>query len=130
MEGEDTRKRERKGVVVVSVCYAGLYIGGAGSCYFVGGVSDCPNGFCHEKMLEIVVVENVRIEVVLLFMMSFICCLFSGVLVAQVPGRYVVGSHIFQKVKTPPRRGEGEVGEKGRTLGQHHKATAYVTSLY
>ena len=61
MEGVHTRRREIKVGIVVSVCYAGLYIGGAGSCYFVGGVSGRPHRCFHEKMLEIVAVEDFRI---------------------------------------------------------------------
>ena len=37
----------------------------------------------------------------------------SGVLVVHVPGRYVVGSHIFQKVKTPPGGGKVRWGKGG-----------------
>ena len=45
VEGVYTRKREIKVGIVVSVCFAGVYIGGVGSCYFVGGVSDRPKRF-------------------------------------------------------------------------------------
>ena len=43
--GIHKEKREIKVGIVVSVCFVGVYIGGVGSCYFVGCVSARPNRF-------------------------------------------------------------------------------------
>ena len=55
-------------------------------------------------------VEDVRIQNAIVYNALYLL-LFSGVLVVQVPGRYVVGSHIFQKVKTPPEGGKVRWGK-------------------